>query len=288
MTHTPDVNDLLLPAARALMGIRMEVPPAPVDPAAAAAAAAVAKKAEDDAAAAKKKTDDDAAAAAAAAAGTTPPPATGTPAAPAEPFDEARARATIARQRQSEDAAKLDAKTAREELDRIKRGEMTPEERQAADLKASQEREAAATRRANEATLFATLATRDDVADGEIARDLLIAQGLKFDEDGKPVDLESHLERLLEAKPILKKSGQGPAPTPTPGTGEGSPPPNANGAAGSGGQGPPPALSEDEVNAANAAGMSPERFASMKGGMSLADWEAQQKAEREKAAAGGS
>lgn len=277
--QTENPQDLLTPSARWLMGLRMEAapgtPPATTTPPA-PEPAKPAGEGEPTPPAATPPTP------------ATPPAPTGTPAGGEDEFDKDRAMATIRRQRASEEAAKAEAKAAKDELERVKRGEMTPEERQAADLKASQEREATLTRRANEATLFATIAVRDDIADAEIARDLLIASGLTFDDDGKPVDLESHVEKLLENKPILKKSGQGPAPTTPPPAGEGSPPPpNANGAAGSGGQGPPPPLDADEVKAANEAGMTPERFSAMKGGMSLSEWEADRKKQADAGGGGG-
>lgn len=198
-------------------------------------------------------------------------------------WDKERAKRTIENLRRQEADRKREAAEEKKRADDLEREKMSEQEKKDADAKAANERADAADRRANEATLMATLATRDDVADAEIARDLLVSRGIKFGEDGKPIDLDDAVTALLEAKPVLKKSGETPAPGDGNGSGGAAPPPVANGAAGSGGQGPSPALTEDEVKAANEAGMSPERYAAMKDGQSLADWEAQKAKEKEAA-----
>lgn len=221
-------------------------------------------------------------------------PAEGEPAAPAagaddgsDPaeWDKDRAKRTIENLRRQEAERKREAAAEKKRADDLEREKMSEQEKKDADAKAANERADAADRRANEATLMATLATRDDIADAEIARDLLVTRGIKFGEDGKPIDLDDAVTSLLEAKPVLKKSGETPAPGGAGGSGGAAPPPKANGAAGSGGQGPSPTLTEDEVKAANEANMSPERYAAMKDGMSLTDWEADQAKQREAASA---
>jgi len=227
----------------------------------------------------------------------TPPAPTPTPAPPAgngdgggDEFDRERAMATIRAQRESEDRLKAELKREREERERIERGQLTPEEQKEHDRKAAESRADAAEARARQAELLGTLATREDIADAEIARDLLIARGLQFGDDGKPVDLDTAVTSLLEAKPVLKK-GEAPAPGGDgagggDGGGQGgSPagggtPPAGNGAAGSGGQGPPPQLTAEEVQAANDAGQSVEQYAALRdsarksrGRVSLSDWE---------------
>lgn len=202
-------------------------------------------------------------------------------------WDKDRAAQTIKHLRGREKTLAQEAKAEKDRADALEREKMSEEERKEADRKAADERATAAEQRAREAELLGTLAARDDVADAEIARDLLIARGLKFGEDGKPLELDTAVSSLLEAKPVLKKeSGEVPAPGDGDGSGGSATPPNPNGAAGSGGQGSPPQLNADEVKAANDAGMSHERYAELKKGRtSLSEWEAQQKKEKEKEAA---
>lgn len=201
-----------------------------------------------------------------------------------EDFDRARAMATIQRQRESEAAAKKEAAEARAEAERLRQAQLTEEQRKEEDRRAAEARAAAAEDRANRAELLGKLAARDDVADAELARDALLAQGIEFDDDGSPKDFDAKVERLLEAKPVLRKGeapapgdgrddagregGQGAAPAGT------TPPPPTNAGAGNGGQGSPPQLTADQVKAANEAGMTLEQYASLKREkVSLSDWQ---------------
>lgn len=224
-----------------------------------------------------------------------PPPAPApapTPAAPAaggSEWDEERAKATIQRQRQEEEAAKAEAKKQKDRADALEREKLTDEEKKEADRKALEATNAQLLQRTREAELLGQLAAREDVADAELARAALLADGIEFDDEGKPKDLGGRVDRLLEAKPVLRK-GEAPAPVPPAGGGEGgggtgnpaapaATPPIANGGAGSGGQGPPPQLTPEEVEAANKSGMTQEKFAKLRSGASLDEWQAMHKKE---------
>lgn len=222
----------------------------------------------------------------------TPPAGGGNGGGVPDDFDPERAMATIKAQRASEEAAKAEAKTEREAREKLEREKLTDEEKEKADAERIKQENATLKAQAQGAELLGTLATRGDVADAGIVRDMLLQRGLQFGEDGKPVDLDTAVTKLLEEKPLLRK-GEAPAPGGDGGgngggdgggqggspAGGGTPPPAGNGAAGSGGQGPPPQLTADEVKAANDAGQSVEQYAALRdaarksgGKVTIDDW----------------
>lgn len=196
---------------------------------------------------------------------------------PSDPstWDPERAKATILQQRRSEEQAKADAKALREENERLKREAMSETDRIKADNEQLKKDREAAQRQVQEARLEAKLAARTDVADAELVTEQLLRRGQTFDDQGQPVDLDTNLDALFQAKPVLKRT-QGEMPDPSTGDGSGNGSgngggqqpqggaPNANAGAGGGGQGAPPQLTADEVAAANEAGFTPEQFQGFK------------------------
>lgn len=87
---------------------------------------------------------------------------------------------------------------------------------------------------------------------------------VEFDDKGSPTNVEQLVTDLIRDKPFLATT----APTPPPAGG-------INAGDGTSG-GPPPNLTADELEAAKASGMTPERYAAMKGVKTLDDWKAMQ------------
>lgn len=77
---------------------------------------------------------------------------------------------------------------------------------------------------------------------------------------GKPTNLEQLFRDLVKEKGYLVEKATKPAP------------PSTGAAAGTSG-GPAPRLTADELDAANKAGIAPERWAALKGVSTLADWQ---------------
>jgi hypothetical protein len=104
------------------------------------------------------------------------------------------------------------------------------------------------------------------IIDPDAAVKLLDAEDLEVDEEtGEPTNVEAALKALIKAKPYLVQKPE----KQTSGS--------INGAAGAEG-GPAPKLTADELAAAQAAGMTPERYAALKGVKTLADWQKTQPA----------
>lgn len=221
---------------------------------------------------------------------------------PADPstWDPDRARATILAQRRSEEAAKAEAKAAREEVDRLKREAMSESDRIKADNEQLKKDKEAADRQVREARLEAKLAVRTDVADAELVTEQLLRRGLTFDDQGQPLDLDTQLNALFDAKPVLKRT-QGEMPDPANGdggtngnggnagagggTGNGGGQaqgagPGTNAGAGGGGQGAPPQLTAAEVAQANEAGLTPEQFQGFKEARSIEEMAAANQAQQ--------
>ena len=97
------------------------------------------------------------------------------------------------------------------------------------------------------------------IHDPDAAVKLLDTDELELDDEGEPKNVESALKALIKAKPYL-------ATKPEAGT-----PGSLNGGAG-GDAGPAPRLSADELAQAQTAGMTPERYAALKGVKTLDDW----------------
>lgn len=99
------------------------------------------------------------------------------------------------------------------------------------------------------------------IHDPDAAVKLLDTDELELDEEtGEPKNVEAALKQLIKDKPYLAKEPD----TSTPGS--------LNGGAG-GTAGPAPKLTAEELAQAQAAGMTPERFAALKGVKTLADWQ---------------
>jgi hypothetical protein len=120
-----------------------------------------------------------------------------------------------------------------------------------------------ATKLARAKTLEAAVAKQAQllgIIDPDAAVKLLDTDDLELDDEtGEPKNIEVALKALIKAKPYLA----GKASPETPGS--------INGAAGAA-AGPAPKLTAAELETAQAAGMTPERFAALKEVKSLDDW----------------
>lgn len=108
------------------------------------------------------------------------------------------------------------------------------------------------------------LAGRLGLVDVDIVTRLIDWDDLEFDDTGAPTNVEAVVKAIIARKPIL--AGK---PGPTPGSPTGN-----NAGSGTGGGQPAPALTAQELAAATQAGISPERFAALKGVKTLEDWKA--------------
>lgn len=97
------------------------------------------------------------------------------------------------------------------------------------------------------------------IVDPEAAVKLLDRKGLKLADDGSPENLDAALRDLLKEKPYL---------TAKPSASAGRTDASAGVTAG-----PPPNLTADELSAAQAAGMTPERYAALKQVKTLDDYQ---------------
>lgn len=87
---------------------------------------------------------------------------------------------------------------------------------------------------------------------------------VEFDDSGIPTNVEKLVGDLVKEKPFLATTAATPPPAGGINAGDGT----------SGG--PPPNLTADELEAAKASGMTPERYAAMKSVKTLDDWKAMQ------------
>jgi hypothetical protein len=106
------------------------------------------------------------------------------------------------------------------------------------------------------------LAAKLKLVDVETVVRLVDGARVEFDDQGNPKNVEQLVTDLVKDKPFLV--GQAPA-APAPG--------GINAGDGTSG-GPPPNLTADELGAAKASGMTPERYAAMKSVKTLDDWKA--------------
>lgn len=172
--------------------------------------------------------------------------------------------------------AQKQAAASRSELKAIKDAEATKEAatqteaqrlaRHVAELEAKQKE---LETRARLKTLEAAVAKQAlllGIIDPDVAVKLLDTDDLDIDDEtGEPKNIEAALKALIKAKPYLAKQPD----TATPGS--------INGAAGAQ-AGPAPKLTADELAAATESGMTPERYAALKGVKTLADWQKAQPA----------
>lgn len=168
-----------------------------------------------------------------------------------------KARSEAAKSRVELKAFK-DAETEKQKADLTEQERLT---RRTTELeKALAEAEAKARAKAIEAAV-AKQANLLGIIDADAAVKLLDAEDLELDsETGEPTNIEAALKALIKAKPYL-------ASKPEPQT-----PGGTNGAAGTQ-AGPAPKLTADELTAAQSAGMTPERYAALKGVKTFADWQ---------------
>lgn len=188
--------------------------------------------------------------------GAAPAPAAVAPIVPAEPFDEARALATIAAQRASETALKAqlaEAKKAQDELAAIKAAQLTDQEKQAAELERLRAVAADGATALREARLLAALAKPDvGLVDATAAAALIT--GVVYDETGTPTNLDERIAALKTERPFLLATPLTPVVPPVPGINPG----------GGHQPGPAPTLTVEEAQQAQQAGMDPAHFAALK------------------------
>jgi len=120
-----------------------------------------------------------------------------------------------------------------------------------------------------EAKLLTAL-TAHGLPGGQAKAAAKLLDGVEYDAAHEPTNLDAAIEKataVYGATPFaLPEPPRDPPPTP-----------RSNGG-GEGARDPPPALTADELKAAEDAGMPPERFAALKGGASLEDWQRMQAA----------
>lgn len=132
-----------------------------------------------------------------------------------EPFDEARARATIAAQREAEKAAKAEAKKAAKERDELAAKLKEHEDAQLSELerfkKKAEELEAQA-QKADQARKDTALryevaihAAKANLHNPEIAHRLIDLGKVEYGEDGSPSNVEALMAELVKANPYLVK-----------------------------------------------------------------------------------
>lgn len=193
-----------------------------------AAAKAATEKAEAEAAAARKKAD--------------------------EEFDPERARATIATQRAEEKRLKDELKAAKEKAakyDAAEAEKLSVQEKLAKEAEDAKALAATAQKQLREAKLISALADpKHGIVSATAAAKLI--DGVEFDDDGAPTNLDAVLPDFLKANEFLKGQVAG-------GQVE-----DMGGGAGRGAGASTTQLTEDELNAAKSFGMSPEEYAKYK------------------------
>jgi len=217
---------------------------------------------------------------AAATAATTPAtggPTTPTAAAPAEPEltpDEIRELvASHARMEEALKKANGEAEKRRREAAEAERAKMTAEEAANAELKELREQSEAWKVEKAEYLIereVTRLAPTLGLVDPEAVTKLLDWDTIEFDDKGKALNVKSQVEALIKDKPYLAGKPQA------------QPPRSAGNNAGDGTSGgPKPELSASELEAAQAAKMTPERYAALRDlnrsgapGVRLSDWQA--------------
>lgn len=182
-----------------------------------------------------------------------------------EEFDRDRAMATINKLREKEKQGKADARRADEaeaKLKALEDAQKSEAERQAERLAALEAKEStwAAERQDLELRLAVhSLAESAGIADVDLALAALDRSKVEW-ADGSPTNLAEVVESLLDAKPLLRKGGRRTTTSSTD--------------AGAGGKpGPAPQLTAEELAMAQRMGMTPERYAAMRGVTTVADYE---------------
>lgn len=199
---------------------------------------------------------------------------------PGDAFDRDRAMATIRKLRGEVKDAKAQAKRVDElekKLQEREDADKTEEQKRAERLAALEAEQAENVRRLRDLRL--QLAVHERAAELEIADPALAVAALDrtriaFDDDGDPSNLDEVLKQTLDRHPALKATATGGA-----GAGGRKSGGTDGGSGGTSREGP--SLTAEELDAAKAMGMSPERYAAFKGGRSIDEL----RAAREKATA---
>lgn len=174
-------------------------------------------------------------------------------------WDHERGMATIKKLREEVKAKSKDGARVAEletKIAELERAKMTDAERvQAERDEAVQRNETLERERRDDALKLAVYDLRDEmgIADTDLAIAALDVSQVEYDQAGKPSNLEELLNALLERKPLLKTE---------PGTRRA---PRSDGGSGTR-TGPGPALTAEELEIANAHGISAERYAAMRDG----------------------
>jgi hypothetical protein len=208
---------------------------------AAAAKAAEEKAAADAAAAAKAKEDDE--------------------------FDKDRAMATIRAQRDAEAKMKKERDDALAKLKKREDADLSEAERLKKEAEEGKALATSATEKLRKANLITALAGTDGVVDAKAAAKLI--EGVEYDTDDEPTNLDARVKALLEEFPLLKGEATKPKP------------PGTNGNEG-GGDDVKVDLTAEELAAAKETGMTAERYKQLKGVTNLAEF---QELERKRKAA---
>lgn len=199
-------------------------------------------------------------------AGGPPVPPQDPPADPPDPdaWDPERAKRTIEAQRASEKQLRSDLRALQEQVAAAEREKLSEQDRLKAERDDALARVEQARHVAREGRLLALLAKPEhQLVDATAAAKLIT--GVEYDDDHAPTNFDERLAATVEQYPFLK--GEAKPPTPEK--------PDINGPDGRK-PGPRPNLTADELEAAQAAGMTPERYEAMKGVSTLAEFQAAQ------------
>lgn len=195
------------------------------------------------------------------------PPADAPTGSDGTPFDPERAQRTIQELRQKEREGVKAAKERDElaaRLQKLEDEKLTEEQKVARERDELLEQQETWKREKRDSTLKLAVygkQTEMGIADADLAIAALDHSQVEWSDDGQPSNVEALLNDLLERKPLLK--GQ-----PAPRT-----PPRSDGTQGSGSQ-PPPDLTAEEAEFARSQGITPERYARLKGVQSIDDFAA--------------
>lgn len=178
---------------------------------------------------------------------------------PAEQWDHERGMATITKLRAELREAKkagTELTTLRQQLEALENEKLTEQQRVERERDQLLEQKTVWEREKRDTTLRLAvygLQAELGIADSDLAIAALDASQVEYDQTtGQPTNLAELLTDLLEKKPILK-AAEGTRRAPSADGGKGATPT------------PPPSLTAEEIDAANQFGISPERYALMKG-----------------------
>ncbi len=162
------------------------------------------------------------------AAGTPPPPTNPAGEAPAEPFDQERALATIRRQREAEEAAERRAKQAEAQLkealaqlkqhEDAKLSEQERTQRRLAEAEAERDRLREEAQRARIEAAVAAKAHVLGIVDPDAAIHLMDWASLEYDDAGRPTNTDAVLATMLEQRPYLRAQAAAPQQPAAPST----------------------------------------------------------------------